>query len=229
MTKHADAVVSAAPLRLWLDYEFAISSCLVVFTSTNIIISQQKLLVFCICLFLLNCALKTLWDRCRMAASSKDWNCICRRFVSIGGEGVTRAQYWRQWIINIYFVIANQIHSNHLPRKVTNERRFGISWYREIARRISLYSRVALPLAFLLSQGHHPKSYGGKMAKRFTTTTMSIIFRENISTGFCSSTKFLRNIRGIIHVQRFPRLRWSVCRPPPTSQWKVCFEVVCCY
>ena len=105
-----------------------------------------------------------------------------------------------------------------LPRKVTNERRFGISWYREIARRISLYSRVALPLAFLLSQGHRPKSYGGKMAKRFTTTTMSIIFRENISTGFCSSTKFLRNIRGIIHVQRFPRLRWSVCRPPPSSQ-----------
>lgn len=118
---------------------------------------------------------------------------------------------------------------DHLPRKVTNERRFGISWYREIARRISLYSRVALPLAFLLSQGHHPKSYGGKMAKRFTTTTISIIFRENISTGFCSSTKFLRNIRGIIHVQRFPRLRWSVCRPPPTSQWKVCFKVVCCY
>ena len=109
MTKHADAVVSAAPLRLWLDYEFAISSCLVVFTSTNISISQQKLLVFCICLFLLICALKT-WDRCRMAASSKDWNCICRRFVSIGGEVVTYAQYWRQRIINIYFVIANQSH-----------------------------------------------------------------------------------------------------------------------
>ena len=58
MTKHADAEVSVAPLRLWLDYEFAISSCLVVFTSTNISIRQQKLLVFCIRLFLLNCALK---------------------------------------------------------------------------------------------------------------------------------------------------------------------------